>query len=201
VFIILAQSNPAKEARMNQVMEQLRLAPGATESEAITRLSTLFEMMSRAKGFREAEVLHSLADPGLLLVLHSWDRLEDWTTFQTSDTKIAFSSSRPAFLYNFMPCGMNWKLEDGAATGEGSFVRREVIQEALEPRSGPDVVSSQTFSYRDYEADLTGAMLRLSRSNAAPSQLRAIEGCVLTDDVYEHVHRHSAVSHGVEVVG
>jgi len=174
---------------LNQVTEMLRLAPGATEGDAVTRLSTLFEMMNRAKGFREAEVLRSTAEQGLLLVLHSWDNLEDWTAFQTSDTKIAFSSSRPAFLYNFVPCGMNWKLEDAAGNGEGAFVRREVIRESLEPRSEADATSSRTFVYQDYEPSLAGAMLRLTRMHAPPTQLRVVESCVLADEAYESLNR------------
>lgn len=177
---------------MNQVMEMLRLVPGACESDAIARLSTLFEMMSRAPGFNNAEVLRSMNEPGLLLVLHTWDGIDDWHTFQTSDTKIAFSSSRPAFLYNFEPCGMNWLLKAGEA-GEGAYLHRQLIRDSLLPDTGPEVISSQTFSYQDYEPSLEGAMLRLTRTNALPAQSLPVGGGVLADDVFESVHRHSVV--------
>jgi hypothetical protein len=173
----------------------LRLAPGATEQEAITRLSTLFEMMNRAAGFREAEVLRNTAEPGLLLVLHAWDTLEDWSAFQTSDTKIAFSSTRPAFLYNFIPCGVNWHYEEtNGGADEGAFVRREVIRETLAPRTDADVASSRTYAYQDYEPSLVGATLRLTRMHAAPAQLRAVESCVLADEAYESLYRFAVAS-------
>jgi hypothetical protein len=173
----------------------LRLAPGATETEAITRLSTLFEMMSRASGFREAEVLRSISEPGFLLVLHAWDSLEDWTAFQTSDTKIAFSSTRPAFLYNFIPCGVNWRYEKtNGQPGEGAFVRREVIREVLEPRSDAGIGASRTFVYQDYEPTLVGTTLRLTRMHAPPAQLRAVEGYVLADEAYESLHRYAGAA-------
>jgi len=178
---------------MNQVMEMLRLVPGASEDDAVTRLSTLFEMMSRAKGFHEAEVLRSTEEAGLLLVLHMWDSIDDWHAFQSSDMKIAFSASRPAFLYAFVPCGMNWLVQSGLGRGQdGAFLRRQVIREPLTPHLGPDVVSSQTFSYQDYEPALADAMLRLTRLRSAPSQPKLTGECVLTDDVYESVHRHGS---------
>ena len=184
---------------MNQVMEMLRLAPGATENDAVARLSTLFDMMSRANGFHEAEVLRSIDEPGLLMVLHTWDSISDWTAFQTSDTKMAFSASRPAFLYSFEPCGMNWLLQAGESTHEGAFVRRHVIIEPLEPLSGPGVVCSQTFSYQDYEPALAGAMLRLTRARTEPSKGRDSGESVIADDVFESLHRHA--KHGARPDG
>jgi heme-degrading monooxygenase HmoA len=180
---------------MNQVMEMLRLAPGATEDDAVARLSTLFDMMSRAGGFHEAEVLRSFDEPGLLMVLHTWDSISDWTAFQTSDTKMAFSASRPAFLYNFEPCGMNWLLQAGEAAEEGAILHRQVLIDDIEPLSGPDVVSSQTFSYQDYEPLLAGAMLRLTRTRVEPASPRLTGGgCVIADDVFESLHRHKAIA-------
>ena len=177
---------------MNQVMEILRLVPGASGDDAVARLSTLFEMMSRAKGFHESEVLRSTDEPGLLLVLHTWDSIEDWHAFQSSDIKIAFSASRPAFLYTFEPCGMNWLLQSGEGRGQdGAFLRREVIREPLEPYSGPDVVASQTFSYQDYEPALAGAMLRLTRLRSAAALPKLTGECVIADDVFESLYRHT----------
>ena len=175
---------------MNLVTELLRLAPGASEGDAVARLSTLFEMMSRAKGFRDAEVLRRTDDPGRLMVLHTWDEIEDWHAFQTSDTKLAFSASRPAFLYNFEPCGINWLLQAGGESlAEAPFVHRQLIKQPLAPLFGPDIVASQTFSYQDYEPSLEGAMLRLTRSNSLPGDAKLPGDCVLADELYESVHR------------
>ena len=179
---------------MNQVMEMLRLAPGATENDAVARLSTLFDMMSRAKGFHEAEVLRSTDEHGLLLVLHTWDSIEDWTTFQTSDTKMVFSASRPAFLYSFEPCGMNWLLCAGHGSDEASYLHRRIAIEPLEPTSGAGVSASQTFAYQDYEPSLAGAMLRLTRTHTEPSRARLDGDSVVADDVFESLYRHSAAA-------
>jgi heme-degrading monooxygenase HmoA len=161
---------------MNQVTEMLRLAPGATAEDAVARLSGLFEMMRHEPGFRAAEVLRRLDEPDVLLVLHAWNRLADWQAFQTSQRKTDFSASRPASLYSFLPCGMNWRLEAGALEeGEGGFLHREVTRGSVAPRSGADVVASATFSYADTEPAYAGATLRLTRLFSAPSGDRPTE--------------------------
>src|SRR5690606_13254218 len=136
---------------MNQVTEMLRLAPGASVSDAIARLSTLFDMMGAQKGFRSAEVLRRTDEPDLLLVLHAWDSIQDWQAFRSSDAKVSFSAGRPASLYSFVPCGMDWRLESGDVEGEGSCLRMEVLKGPAEPVTGRGVRASATFTYQDYE--------------------------------------------------
>ena len=187
---------------MNQVTEMLQLGPDASESEAIARLSKLFATMVGARGFRNVELLRRLDEPGLLLVLHTWDNIEDWQAFQSSDVKIGFSASRPANLYRFLPCGMNWLLQEGAGAGiDGAFLRREVLHETAVPSSGPDVVSSQTFAYQDYEPSLVGTTLRLTRLRAVPDPARVTSEGVVADEVYESVHHRAATREQYEVAG
>jgi heme-degrading monooxygenase HmoA len=176
---------------LNQVTELLRLVPGASIEDAIIRLSTLFDLMARAPGFQRAEVLRKTDEPDKLLVMHSWNELADWTDFRSSDTKIAFTASRPDFLYTFMPCGIDWLLQDGESTQEGDYVHREVIRDVLQPASGLDVTASQTFTYQDYEPRLEGAWLRLTRHSSAPTQPRHEDDRAVADEVYESVKKFS----------
>ena len=184
---------------MNQVTEMLRLATGASEGAAIARLSGLFEIMSGEKGFRRAEVLRRIDEPDVLLVLHAWDRIEDWQAFQSSEAKTAFSAGRPASLYTFLPCGMNWRLEAGdSERPDGAFLRREVTREPARPRFGPDIVASATFSYQDDEPSLAGATLRLTRLGSAPSLPQVAGALVLADEVYEPVYARTPVPEQTE---
>jgi heme-degrading monooxygenase HmoA len=177
---------------MNQVTEMLRLAEGALERDAIARLSVLFEMMDREPGFREAEVLRRTDEPGVLLVLHAWESIEDWQTFQNSEPKAAFAASRPASLYSFLPCGMSWQLRGGDATPDaGRFLRREVLRGPVEPLAGEGVQASATFSYLDYNPELQEASMRLTRLTAAPGLRDLACPSVISDEVYESVYTHS----------
>jgi heme-degrading monooxygenase HmoA len=175
---------------MNQVTEMLRLTPGASVGDAVIRLSTLFDLMTRADGFRGAEILRKLDEPDLLLVLHSWDDIQDWHAFRCSDTKMTFAAGRPDFLYQFMPCGINWTPQEGEGSFEGDFLRRELVQAEIGPNAGAGVLASQTFSYRDYDPAWQGVTLRLSRYDRAPRPLPAA-GAVLADEVYESVKKHA----------
>ena len=177
---------------MNQVTEMLRLAPDASESDAIARLAGLFEMMSGQPGYRSAEVLRRVDDAGLLLVLHAWDRIEDWQAFQASDAKTAFSASRPASLYSFVPCGMNWRLEAGEGEPEGPYLRRELERAQTAPLAGPDVLASATFSYQDADAEYAGATMRLTRLSSAGVHGGGTTPDVIADEVYESVYRYTA---------
>lgn len=175
---------------MNQVTEMLQLAPGASESDAVARLSRLFEMMGGQPGFLRAEVLRRQDAPAMLLVLHAWERLEDWQAFQTSDAKTEFSASRPASLYSFVPCGMNWRLEAGHTEGEARFLRREVLRGPAPPLSGEGVVASATLAYEDAEPEYRGATLRLTRLDSAPDAPGG--GGALAGEVYESLYRFAA---------
>jgi heme-degrading monooxygenase HmoA len=178
---------------MNQVTEMLRLAPGASVEDAVARLAGLFEMMRGEPGFCSAEVLRRLDEPSVLLVLHAWERLEDWQAFQTSPPKLDFSASRPASLYTFVPCGMNWRLEAGGLDGAGAFLRREVLRGEAAPRSGAEVTSSATNAFEGSEADHAGTALRLSRLRSVPAAHDAVEG-VVADELYESLLQVSAAA-------
>jgi heme-degrading monooxygenase HmoA len=176
---------------MNQVTEMLRLAPGASDRDAVARLAGLFEIMSRQPGFQSAEVLRRIDRPDTLLVLHAWDRIEDWQAFQRSEAKVSFSASRPASLYSFVPCGMNWRLE--AAVGdvaEGPFLRREVLRgPAALAAATSDILAGATFSYADDEPEFAGATLRLTRLQSALGTSDIAPDPVLADEVYESLMR------------
>ena len=184
---------------MNQVTEMLRLAPGAPVTEAIARLAWLFEMMSREKGFRNAELVRNVEDPDLLLVLHAWDNIEDWQAFRSSDAKIGFAVQRPDSLYTFQPCGMNWRHEAGESTSRGgAILRREVVREPAAPRTGPGVVTSATFSYRDYEPEFAATTMRLTRLRSAPGLRCVVRDNVVIDDLYEPVMSRMGMLDGLE---
>jgi heme-degrading monooxygenase HmoA len=192
---------------MNQVTELLRLVPGASIDDAVTRLRTLFDLMNSSEGFRDAELLRKVDEPDLMLVLHTWDDIADWTAFRSADTKMAFSATRPDFLYTFVPCGIDWLDKEGEHSQEGGFVHRELIREALKPSSGPEVVCSQTFSYQDYEPSLEGVSLRLTRLLSAPTTPPRTGDDVLADEMYESVMKFapqaadSEASEHAEVIG
>ena len=191
---------------MNQVTEMLRLVPGASIDDAVTRLSTLMDLMKPARGFRTAEVLRKTDEPDLLLVLHTWDSIDDWHTFRCSDTKMAFAAARPDFLYQFVPCGINWLLQESDGSDgslEGDYVQRELARRPLEPATGPNVVSSRTFSYQDYEPSLEGVMLRLTRLHAAPSitPLASTGDDLLAQETYESLKKQSVLAERAKVAG
>jgi len=177
---------------MNQVTEMLRLTPGASIENAIARLSSLFDMMDAAPGFQTSEILRNQGDPDLLLVLHAWDDITDWQSFQTSDAKVAFSAGRPAALYSFVPCGMNWSTDEpGPLPQDGAFLHREVVRGAQSPATGAGVVSSHVLTYQDNEATYLGATQRFTRHDAAPTVSPALDDTVIADEVYESVHKHA----------
>jgi heme-degrading monooxygenase HmoA len=125
---------------MNQVTEMFRLNDIARTDEALARLGGLFDVMARQPGFLHAEVTRDAADEKTLLVLHAWQRLEDWRAFQASQWKIDFMARRPEGLYNPVPVGMNWTLVAGKEAPSGRFIRRVFSQTDL---SGVD---AQLFS-------------------------------------------------------
>lgn len=178
---------------MNQVTELLRLVPGASLEDAVIRLTTLSDLMSNAKGFRDVEILRRLDDPSLIMVIHTWDGIEDWTNFRSSDVKLVFAASRPDFLYNFVPCGVNWHREAGEHTQAGTYVRRELVIGPQEPASGPDVLSSEVLAYQDYEPTLEGATLRITRLRYVPPETATLSDTVLADEVYESVKKRAAL--------
>ncbi len=185
---------------MNQVTELLQLVPGASIDDAVARLKTLFDLMNSSKGFRDAELLRKTDEPDRLFVLHTWDDLADWTAFRSADTKMAFSASRPDFLYTFVPCGINWLPREGTHSQDGDFVRRELIHEALAPSTGPNVVCSETFSYQDYDPTLDGVSLRLTRLSSTPTTPRRTGDDVLADEVYESVMKYGPKAASAEAV-
>jgi heme-degrading monooxygenase HmoA len=179
---------------MNQVQEMLRLKDAGKAIQAVERLSCLFNLMAKQPGFLRAEVFRSVDSPDTLLVLHAWDSLEAWQTFQRSEAKIAFSASRPAALYDFVPCGMNWtSLHDEEDKG-GRYLRREVIRPSnLEPgpRRGEQVKASQTFTYADDELpEYKGRILRLTRLRDAERTNANADAMV--DEIYESLLRTTA---------
>ena len=181
---------------MNQVTELLRLVPGASIEDAVVRLSTLFDLMTTAKGFRTAEILRKTDEHDLVLVLHTWDDIDDWHAFRSSETKMTFAAARPDFLYQFVPCGINWlpqQSEGPEETMDGDYVRRELIRDAALPMTGPNVITSRTFSYRDYEPSLCGVALRLTRLHSIPSAVPAPGEPVLADELYESLKKHSVL--------
>ncbi|HLF79301.1 MAG TPA: antibiotic biosynthesis monooxygenase [Dehalococcoidia bacterium] len=177
---------------MIQVQEMLVVAAGR-ESEAAKRLESLFDLMAQQPSFRDALVGRGIEDPSRILVLHAWERLEDWTTFQASEQKTAFSASRPSGLYEFEVIGMNWQLEvdSGVPSGAGA-VRRTVYKEGAAPSHG-SVVASRTARYLDDEPRFQGATLQLSyydspqsyKTNKVPVGRRA--RAYLADEGFELV--------------
>ena len=120
---------------MNQVQEMLRLKDAGKAIQAVERLSCLFNLMSRQPGFLRTEVFRNVDSPDTLLVLHAWETIEAWQTFQHSEEKVAFSASRPAALYDVIPCGMNWTGLHEEDDKGGRYLRREVIRPSTDQPS------------------------------------------------------------------
>ena len=184
---------------MNQVVEILRMRDATQALAGVARLESLLDLMERQPGFLRAEVLHSVDAPELLLALHAWRELSDWQTFQTSAAKITFSASRPAALYDFVPCGMNWELVGPDQDMAGSVLRREVILSDRQPeaRAGRGVAASSTFRYQDDLTEFRGGYLRLTRyqGETAIEDAHADRASgVHADEVYESQACRNAVS-------
>jgi heme-degrading monooxygenase HmoA len=180
---------------MNQVQEMLRLKDAGKAIQAVERLSCLFNLMSKQPGFLRAEVFRNTEDADTLLVLHAWENLEAWQTFQTSEAKVAFSASRPAALYDFVPCGMNWTSISEDDDKGGRYLRREVIRPATGvepgPRRGEQVKASQTFAYADDELpEYRGRILRLTRQRDAERTNPSADAAI--DELYESLLRTTA---------
>ena len=171
---------------MNLVQEMFRLASAAKVDEAVIRLSALFHVMAEQPGFISAEALCKSGEPETLLVLHAWRDLADWQLFQGSAWKAEFMASRPADLYDPVPCGMNWRSMQAEGKHDGSLLRREVIlAEAASPRRGEGVEGSQTYLYVDEDPEqYRGCTLRLSRLAVRLHDV-VLEGRVLADELYE----------------
>ena len=176
---------------MNQVQEMLRLKDAGKAIQAVERLSCLFNLMSRQPGFLRSEVFRNADDPNTLLVLHAWETLEAWQTFQTSEAKVAFSASRPAALYDFVPCGMNWTSISEDDDKGGRYLRREVIRPITTepgPRRGDQIKASQTFTYADTDLpEYRGRILRLTRQRAAERTNPNPDAAI--DELYESLLR------------
>jgi heme-degrading monooxygenase HmoA len=146
---------------MNQVQELLILSDGRID-EAVERLQSLFALMAVQPGFIDATVGRGIDDPAQLLVLHAWERLEDWTAFAASSAKVAFSATRPDALYTFEPTPMNWKV-DGAsdAITDATVVRRTVCREGAGPDLG-HASATRIGRYIDNDPRFSGATLQLA---------------------------------------
>jgi heme-degrading monooxygenase HmoA len=177
---------------MNQVQELVVVTPGR-EGEAVKRLEGLLGMMALRPGFRDASVGRGIEDPSRILVLHCWQRLEDWHAYQVSKEKQDFIAGRPPALYEFQVVGMNWQLDvDSGSTQGAAALRRTVYKEGTAPTHGI-VVASRTGRYVDAEPQFEGATLQLSyydsvqsyRTNRVPVGRRA--RAYLADEGYELV--------------
>jgi heme-degrading monooxygenase HmoA len=172
---------------LNQVQEMLRLKNPDKAIEAVERLSCLFNLMSQQPGFLRAEVFRNIESPDTLLVLHRWESLADWQRFQTSEAKVSFSASRPAALYDFVPCGLNWSVALGDELKGSRYLRREVLNPSAPhpaPRIGDHVKTSQTFTYADDELpEYTDRILRLTRQRDAERTSPNPDAAV--DEIYE----------------
>jgi heme-degrading monooxygenase HmoA len=179
---------------MNQVQEMLRLKDAGKAIQAVERLSCLFNLMAKQPGFLRSEVFRNIDSPDTLLVLHAWDNLEAWQSFQTSPQKREFSASRPATLYDFIPCGMNWTSLHHDEDKGGRYLRREVIRPATtepQPRRGDQIKASQTFTYADTELpEYRDRILRLTRQREAERANANSEATV--DELYESLLRTTA---------
>ena len=179
---------------MNQVQEMLRLKDAGKAIQAVERLSCLFNLMGKQPGFLRAEVFRNVDAPDTLLVLHAWTDLEAWQAFQTSEAKVAFSASRPAALYDFVPVGMNWTSLNEENDKGGRYLRREVIRPAANepgPRRGEQVKASMTFAYADHELlEYRGRILRLTRQRDAERTTANPDAVV--DELYESLLRTTA---------
>ncbi len=146
---------------MNQVQELLILNDERID-EAVEHLQGLFALMASQPGFIDATVGRGLEEPARLLVLHAWERLEDWTAFSASLAKVAFSATRPDALYSFEPTAMNWKVEqaNGAMT-DATVVRRTVCREGAGPDLG-HASAARIGRYVDNDPRFSGATLQLA---------------------------------------
>jgi heme-degrading monooxygenase HmoA len=177
---------------MNQATEMLRLFEASNIDAALARLDSLFQIMARQHGFIRAEVLRSLVDPRRLLVLHAWRDIGDWQRFQTSETKIDFTDARPAALYEFLPCPMNWLSRTEIADAPAPMLRRELARaEKLEPLAGPGVVSSDVFAYQDDDPAFQSLSMRLTRYAEAPRIKAAQPVDATEDEMFESLLRRS----------
>ncbi len=146
---------------MNQVHEMLILTDGRA-GEAVERLQSLFALMAVQPGFIDATVGRGLDDETKLLVLHTWERLEDWQTFSASPVKVAFSATRPDALYTFEPIGMNWELDQTAGSlTDATVVRHTVCREGAGPAIG-NAAASRIGHYVDNDVRFTGATIQLA---------------------------------------
>ena len=146
---------------MNQVQESLLLSDGRSD-EAVERLQSLFALMALQPGFIDATLGRGIDDPARLLVLHAWDRLEDWTAFSASTAKFAFSATRPDALYTFEPAGMNWKVEGASGDiTDATVVRRTICREGAGPGLG-HASASRLGRYVDNDPGFSGATLQLA---------------------------------------
>jgi heme-degrading monooxygenase HmoA len=177
---------------MNQVTEMPRLFDAARIDDSLARLDSLFEIMLRQPGFLRAEVLRSLDDPRRLLVLHAWRDLADWQRFQSSETKIAFTNARPAALYEFLPCPMNWLATEDTGEPSTPILRRELVRaDRLEALNGDGIVSSTTYVYQDDAPEFRGLTMRLTRYAEAP-KTPTREGAAARDETFESLLQRSA---------
>ena len=148
---------------MNQVQEMFKLNDAARLDEALSRLSGLFDVMAQQPGFLHAEVTRDAADEKTLLVLHAWERLEDWQAFQGSQWKLDFMAGRPEGLYNPVPIGMNWTLVAGEEAPSGRFVRRVLSL------TRPAAIEGQVFSEAATDGCVAPRWLALEHREAASS--------------------------------
>ncbi len=173
---------------MNQVQEMWRLTSADKSDEGVLRLSSLYRLMTEQPGFLGGEVVRNINEPETLIVFHAWRDLADWQTFQKSQPKLDFIASRPKSLYDFVPCGMNWRSAEADGAHEGALLRREVVRsESLALRSGDGVEGCQTYVFVDEEPALyRGCTLRLTRLSGPQSDdVSTPDGEVVVDEVYE----------------
>ena len=175
---------------MNQVHEMLILHDGRI-GEAVERLQSLFALMATQPGFIDASVGRGIDDPTRLLVLHAWERLEDWTAFSASPAKVAFSATRPDALYTFEPTAMNWKVDQASgAITDATIVRRTICREGAGPGLG-HASATRIGRYVDNDPRFSGATLQLAyyagfdayRAARVPVGRRA--RAYLADDAYQ----------------
>jgi quinol monooxygenase YgiN len=172
---------------MNQVQEMLRLSSADKSDDAVLRLAGLLHVMAEQPGLLGAEVLRNIREPEMLLVLHAWRDIEDWQAFQKSVWKVDFTASRPAGLYDMVPCGMNWRSLQADGAREGALLRREVVRDAALPlRGGDGVEGCQTYVYADEDlAQYSGCTLRLSRLAGPQPAETGPDAEVLADELFE----------------
>src|SRR5690348_16905588 len=145
---------------MNQVQELLVLSDVSRMDEGLSRLSGLCDVMARQPGFLHAEVCRGLAQPERLLVLHAWERLEDWQTFSASQWKRIFIAERPLGLYEFETVGMNWQVGSPPDVSSYDFLRRAVSRTPVGMQAGTH--KQQTGRYVDDLPQFAGTSLTLT---------------------------------------